>query len=74
MNPVNICSVWLTLESRINEGYVYYFLKILEGKKMKNDRNALIDVKMNINYGVIFLEGGYVYSRGYVFPDSRVKT
>jgi hypothetical protein len=45
-------------------------LKKIEGKKRKNDRNALIDVKMNQNSDVnIFRKGGrgYVYSGGYVY-------
>ena len=29
------------------QGYAYLFLKKNEEKKMKNDHNALIDVKMN---------------------------
>ena len=39
---------WFTLDSEINIGvHLLIFEKKIEGKKMKNDRNALFDVKMN---------------------------
>jgi len=39
---------WLTLDSGINIGVrLLIFEKKIKGKKIKNDRNALFDVKMN---------------------------
>jgi hypothetical protein len=42
-------------------------LKKIEGKKMKKDRNALFDVKMNKNSDVKIFGGG-----GTSIPESRV--
>ena len=45
----------------------------MKEKKLKNDRNALIDVKMNINYDVKIFRRGAMFIQGAMsIPDSRV--
>ena len=62
-----------TLDSRINIGVCFLIFE-KERKKLKNDHNALIDVKMNQNSGMkIFKRGATFIPGGTSIPESRVR-
>ena len=70
-----ICILFPSLESGINVGArLLIFEKKIKENKFENDRNALIDVKMNLKSDVKIFKrgGGYIYSRATSIPDSKV--
>ena len=74
MTCQNCNSLQSTLDSGINVGVrLSFFEKIIKKTRLKNDRNALIDVKMNQKFLCYFCEEATFIQRAMSIPDSRVR-